>query len=506
MPAATEQKPQGEATAGATQTAQPSEALEAMERSISARSEEDKQEVRSALRDLVKLALDKSKTESIPRNIGRLIKDLKAGIDRKISEQLNEIMHHADFQALEGSWRGLSYLINNSELEADRLEVHVMNISKDELTSTLKDYEGDAWQQSPLYDKIYSQEFGVFGGRPFGCLMGDYYFNHSVEDVETLEGMSKIAAASFAPFISSVDPSLFGFKDWRDLPKKKELKEIFTSKKYLRWNKMRKDNLDTRFLGLTFPRILAREPWGEGGRKVKEFSFEEEAGAHDRYCWTNAAYAMARNIGQAFKEYGWAVQIRGRESGGLVENLPLHMYETSDGSTEVKIPSEVLIPDQRENELSKLGFLPIVYIKNSPDAVFVGGQSVHNPWEYGGAKGKVATANHALSARLPYTFAVSRFAHYLKCMVRDKIGSLMEEKELTAWLNDWLSDYILENPENAGLKVKAEKPLMKGEIKIEPVEGNPGFYNSKLSLRPHYQLEGMTTDIVLDTQLTQAQG
>ncbi|HXJ55832.1 MAG TPA: type VI secretion system contractile sheath large subunit, partial [Verrucomicrobiae bacterium] len=290
MPTIEDPKSKPEEKTAGVGTIDASEALAATERPLRLKTDQDKREVRGTVHAIIERTLKRSSTTPIPKNVGRLIKELKAEIDRKISEQLNEILHHPDFQALEGTWRGLHYLINNTELEPDRLEVHVMNISKEELTGTLKEFEGDAWQQSPLYEKIYSQEFGVFGGRPFGCLMGDYYWNHSVEDVEALEGMSKVAAAAFAPFISSVDPALFGLEDWRELNKKKDLKSIFTNKKYLRWNKMRgnrmyggtEDSLDRRFIGLTMPRVLAREPWGEGGRKVAKFEFNEDVTEHSK--------------------------------------------------------------------------------------------------------------------------------------------------------------------------------------------------------------------------------
>jgi type VI secretion system protein ImpC len=286
---------------------------------------------------------------------------------------------------------------------------------------------------------------------------------------------------------------------WQELSNPRDLTKIFQTPEYAAWRSLRESE-DSRYLGLAMPRFLARRPYGAKSDPVEEFDFEEdvEGAEHNKYCWANAAYAMATNITRAFKLYGWCTRIRGVESGGAVENLPTHTFPTDDGGVDMKCPTEIAISDRREAELAKNGFMPLLHRKNTDFAAFIGAQSLQKPAEYHDPD---ATANANLSARLPYLFAVCRFAHYLKCMVRDKIGSFKERDDMQRWLNNWIMNYVLANPESAGETAKAMAPLAAAEVVVEEVEGNPGYYTSKFYLRPHYQLEGLTVSLRLVSKL-----
>jgi len=426
-----------------------------------------------------------------------------AEIDRKMSDQINQIMHAAEFQALESAWRGLHYLVSNSETD-DQLKIRVMNISKKDLHKTLKRYKGAAWDQSPIFKKLYEEEFGTLGGEPFACLVGDYYFDHGPMDVELLGEMAKIAAAAHAPFISAAAPTTFGMESWQELSNPRDLTKIFSVPEYAGWRSLR-DSEDARYLGLTMPRFLARRPYGAKTNPVEEFNFEEDAATPDtkKYTWANSAYAMAVNINRSYKLYGWCSRIRGIESGGAVEGLPTHTFPTDDGGQDLKCPTEIANSDRREAELAKNGFMPLIYKKNSDFAAFIGAQSLQKPAQYDDAD---ATSNAALAARLPYLFATCRFAHYLKCIVRDKIGSFREAADMQRWLQDWIIQYVDGDPQHSTEETKARKPLAGAEVVVEPVEGNPGYYTSKFFLRPHYQLEGLTVSLRLVSKLPSAKG
>ena len=421
-----------------------------------------------------------------------------AAIDRKLTEQVNLILHHADFQQLEGAWRGLHHLVNNTETD-EMLKIRVLNISKKDLGKTLKKFKGTAWDQSPIFKKMYEEEYGQFGGEPYGCLVGDYEFDHSPPDVELLGEIAQVAAAAHAPFIAAAGPSLMQMESWQELANPRDLTKIFTTPEYAAWRSLRESE-DSRFVGLAMPRFLSRLPYGDKTNPVEEFAFEEDtAGAtHGKYAWSNAAYAMAVNINRSFKEYGWCSQIRGIESGGAVMGLPTHTFPTDDGGVDMKCPTEIAISDRREAELAKNGFMPLVHKKNSDFAAFIGAQSLQKPAEYDDPD---ATANANLAARLPYLFASCRFAHYLKCIVRDKIGSFKERGDMETWLNNWIGQYVLSNPATATDADKARKPLAAAEVVVEEVEGNPGYYSSKFFLRPHYQLEGLTVSLRLVSKL-----
>lgn len=466
-----------------------------LEGAFKPKSDDAKSAVKTAVQTLAAQALGASKL--ISDDAIRTIEAIIAELDKKLSEQVSKIIHHEDFKALEGTWRGLHYLVNNTETD-ETLKIRVLNISKKEVASTLKKFKGVAFDQSPLFKMVYEEEFGTPGGKPYGTLMGDYYFDHSPPDVEILNGMAQIAAAAHAPFITAAAPALLGMESWQDLSKPRDLTKIFGTPAYAAWRSLR-DSEDSRYLGLAMPRFLSRLPYGSKTSPVDEFNFEEdvEGAVHDKYVWSNAAYAMATNITRSFKLYGWCARIRGTESGGMVEGLPCHTFPTDDGGVDMKCPTEIAITDRREAELAKNGFMPLSHYKNTDYAVFMGAQSLQKPAVYDNAD---ATANSNLSARLPYIFSTCRFAHYLKCMVRDKIGSFKERGDMEEWLNKWIRQYVTEDP-HAKEEVKARYPLADARVEVAEVEGNPGYYTSKFYLRPHFQLEGLTVSLRLVSKL-----
>ncbi|MHB8311250.1 MAG: type VI secretion system contractile sheath large subunit [Metallibacterium sp.] len=463
------------------------------------KSERAKEEVESAVRTLAEQVL--SKSDIVSEDVTQTINAYIAELDRKISEQLNLVMHHADFQKLESAWRGLHYLVNNTETD-QQLKIRVMNVSKKELAKTLKRYKGTAWDQSPIFKKMYEEEYGQLGGEPYGCLVGDYYFDHSPPDVELLAGIAQVAAAAHAPFLAAANSTLMGMDSWNELSNPRDLAKVFSTPDYAAWRSLRESE-DARYIGLAMPRTLSRLPYGAATNPVEEFDFEEDtAGANSaKYTWQNAAYAMAVNINRSFKAYGWCSRIRGIESGGAVEGLPVHTFPTDDGGVDMKCPTEIAITDRRSAELDKMGLMPLVHRKNSDMAAFISAQSLAKPEEYDDPD---ATANAALSARLPYLFAASRFAHYLKCIVRDKIGSFSSRDQMQSWLTNWIMQYVDGDPDNSSEETKARKPLSAAEVVVEEVEGAPGYYTSKFYLKPHYQLEGLTVSLRLVSRLPSA--
>lgn len=465
------------------------------------KTEEARSAVEAAVQTLASTAL--SQTTLIGKDVIETIQAMIASIDKKLSEQVNIILHHAEFQKLEGAWRGLHYMVNNTETD-QHLKIRVMDMPKNDLAKTLKRYKGAAWDQSPLFKKVYEEEYGQFGGEPFGALVGDYHFDHSPADCELLGEMAKISAAAHAPFITGASPTLMQMGSWQELANPRDLTKIFNTPEYAAWRSLR-DSEDSRYLALCMPRFLARTPYGARTNPVEEFDFEEDTGAadHSKYSWANAAYAMATNINRSYKLYGWGSRIRGIESGGAVENLPLHTFPTDDGGVDQKCPTEIAISDRREAELSANGLLSLIHRKNSDFAAFIGAQSLHKPALYDDPD---ATANANLAARLPYLFACNRFAHYLKCIVRDKIGSFKERDDMERWLNQWIMNYVDGDPANSSETTKAQKPLAAAEVVVEEVEGNPGYYTSKFFLRPHYQLEGLTVSLRLVSKLPSTKG
>jgi type VI secretion system protein ImpC len=393
--------------------------------------------------------------------------------------------------------------VSNTETD-ETLKIRVMNISKTDVAKTLKKFKGTAWDQSPLFKKLYEEEYGTPGAAPYGCLVGDYHFDHTPPDVEFLQGMAQIAAAAHAPFIAGGSPSLMNMDSWQQLGDPRDLTKIFQTAEYAPWRSLR-DSEDSRYVGLAMPRFLSRLPYGAKTNPVEEFAFEEDSDGsdHQKYVWSNSAYAMATNITRAFKMYGWCSRIRGVESGGMVYSLPCHTFPTDDGGVDMKCPTEIAITDRREAELAKNGLMPLSHFKNTDYAVFMGAQSLQRPATFDDAD---ATANANLSARLPYLFATCRFAHYLKCIVRDKIGSFKSRDDMQRWLNDWIRQYVEPDSLGATEDAKARRPLAAAEVEVVDVEGNPGYYNAKIFLRPHYQLEGLTVSLRLVSRLPSEKG
>jgi len=422
----------------------------------------------------------------VSKEVENNIKHWIGELDKKLSSQLNEIMHAPEFQKLEGTWRGMKYLVANSECGAS-LKIRVLNVKKEELARDFK--KANDFDQSSLFKKVYEEEFGVLGGHPYGLLVGDYEFGRGTEDQYMLQQLSKVAAAAHAPFVSAANPGMMNFDSWTELSKPRDLAMIFESVEFAKWKSFRESE-DSRYVALTLPRVLARLPYGEDS-PVSRFNFEETVDGkdHSKYLWMNSSWAYAARITDAYAQHGWMAASRGIENGGKVENLPVHTFPTDDGAVAMKCPTEIAISDRREYELSNLGFLPLLHCKNRDFAVFMGAQSCQKPKVYDDPQ---ATASADLSAKFNLMLCVSRFTHYLKVMARDKIGSFMEVADCEKWLNRWIKDYVLANPENAGPELRAKKPLRDARIDVREVPGRPGHYQAVAYLRPHFQLETLT--------------
>ena len=433
-------------------------------------------------------------------DVERTIQAWKAAIDEKLSAQLNEILHHPEFQKLEGTWRGLDYLVKQTETSPS-MKIKVMNVSKNTL---LKDLErAIEFDQSMTFKKIYESEYGQLGGQPYGLLVGDYEFDgKSAEDVSMLQKMAGVAGAAHAPFVAAAASKMFDLDTFTKLNEPRSLAETFDRIDYAAYKSFRESE-DSRYVTLTMPRVLGRLPYGHGDtdRKIEEFRYEEgvDGSDHSRYLWMNAAWAYAARCTDAFAKDGWFMRTRGVDGGGKVEGLPLHVFTEAGGKT-AKCPTEVLIPDRRENELSELGFLPLLHYKDSDKAAFLGTQTAQKPKKYFDSD---ANANAELSAKMNYMLCVSRFAHYLKVMARDKVGSFAERGDMERWLNSWIMNYVLETPEAAGDDLRAQKPLRAAQISVTEVKGKPGWYQAVAHLRPHFQLEGLTASMRLVAELPQ---
>ena len=471
-----------------------------LEQVVAATKQTEPDRAQELVKTLVEQAL--TGTVTFDRTLQRTFDGAIALIDQKLSAQLNAIIHHPRFLQLEGTWRGLNYLVMNSET-GTALKLRVSNISKRELNRDLT--RAVEFDQSQLFKQIYENEFGIAGGEPYGALIGDYEWTAHPDDIETLRLVSQVAAAAFAPFISGVGARMFGFQEWPELSKPRDLAKIFETQEYTKWRSLR-DSEDARFVNLVMPRVIARLPYGAATKPIDEFAYEEApfdaSGAalamkHGEYCWMNAAYVMGARLTDAFAKTGFCTAIRGAENGGKVENLPYHVFTSDDGDLDAKCPSEIGITDRREKELSDLGFLPIVHYKNTDYSVFFGAQSVQKPKKY---DRPAATANAALSARLPYLMATSRFAHYLKVIARDWIGSFMEATDAERRMNRWINNYVNSN-ESAGPEMKARFPLREARVEVSEIPGAPGSYNAIAYLRPWLQLEELTTSMRLVARL-----
>jgi type VI secretion system protein ImpC len=416
-------------------------------------------------------------------------------IDKLISDQLNEIMHHSDFQKLEGSWRGLNYLVMHSET-GEHMKIRVMNATKKDL---LKDLEKAAeFDQSALFKKIYEAEFGTFGGSAYGALIGDFEISNHPQDMSFIEKMSQVAAAAHAPFIAAAGSELFGFESYTQLGEPRDLAKIFQRTEFAKWRSFRESE-DSRYVGLAMPHILMRLPYGRANVPVEAFNFEEEVDGvdHSKYLWGNAAYALGARLTDAFAKYHWCAAIRGVEGGGLVEGLPVHTFKTDEGDVALKCPTEIAITDRREKELADLGFIPLVHCKDTDYAAFFSTQTANKPKVYDTDS---ANANARLSSQLQYILAVSRFAHYLKSIMRDKIGSFMTRKNAEDFLNRWINNYTL-GDDDAGQEMKAKYPLREARVDVTEVPGKPGVYRAVAFLKPHYQLDELTISLRLVADL-----
>jgi type VI secretion system protein ImpC len=418
-----------------------------------------------------------------------------AQIDELLSAQLNEIMHNPDFQRLEGTWRGLFYLLSNTETSVS-LKIKVFNVNKKDLLKDLQ--KASEFDQSALFKKVYEEEFGVFGGAPFGALIGDYDFGKGGQDMELLEKIASVAAAAHAPFVTGASPEMFNLESYTLLDQPRDLAKIFDTTEYAKWKSFRQSE-DSRYVALTAPRVLIRQPYGMNTVPVEAFNYEEQVDGtdHSKYLWANAAWAMGTRITQAFALYGWTATIRGVESGGLVEGLPVHNFRTESGDLAMKCPTEVPISDRREKELADLGFVPLVHQKGTDKACFFSVQSAQKPKVYDTPS---ATANARISAQLPYIFAVSRFAHYLKSIMRDKIGGFASRGEVEQFLNRWISNYVVSN-DSAGFTLKAQCPLREARVDVSEIPGKPGCYRAVAFLRPHFQLDELTMSLRLVAEL-----
>jgi type VI secretion system protein ImpC len=418
-----------------------------------------------------------------------------AQIDHLISLQLNEVLHHPAFQKLEATWRGIKYLMDQSETST-QLKIRVFNASKKEV---LKDLQRAAeFDQSNMFKKVYEEEFGVFGGEPFGALIGDYEFGRHPEDVELLERMSQVAAAAHAPFLTAANPDLLNLESYTQLGDPRDVGKIFEGNLYAKWRSFRESE-DSRYVGLAMPHILMRLPYGKDTKPVDEFAYEEKVDGtdHSKYLWGNAAYALGARLTNAFAKYGWCAAIRGVEGGGLVEGLPTHTFSTDEGDVALKCPTEIAITDRREKELADQGMIPLVHCKGTDYAAFFSVQSANKPKKFDKPE---ANANARLSAQLPYMLAVSRFAHYLKSIMRDKIGSFMSRSDCEAFLNKWIMQYVTED-DSASQATKAQFPLRNARVEVAEVAGKPGVYRAIAFLRPHFQLDELTVSLRLVTEL-----
>jgi len=448
---------------------------------------------RGLVKRFIQEVLDENIT--ISEDMETMITSRIAEIDRLLSAQLDAIMHHDEFQRLESTWRGLKYLLGKTSVST-ALKIRVLNVSKADLLTDFK--KAPEFDQSQLFKKVYEQEYGTLGGEPFGALLGDYYFGSKGQDIALLDHLSQVAAAAHAPFLTGTQAEMFGLESYTDLSAPRDLAKIFDSDEYAKWKAFREKE-DSRYVALTLPRMLLREPYGSETVPVEAFNYEEGVDGydHERYLWGNAAWALGARVNEAFFNHGWCATIRGVESGGLVEDLPVHMFKTESGDKSMKCPTEAPITDRRQHELDTLGFVPLCHVKGTTQAAFISVQSAQRPKEFQDDK---ATANAALSAQVPYIFAVSRFAHYLKVMMRDKIGGYMSRSQAETYLNNWISNYVVGN-DDASADVKAKRPLREARIDVEEIPGKPGRYQAVAYLRPHFQLDALNVSLRLVAEL-----
>ncbi|MCB9899474.1 MAG: type VI secretion system contractile sheath large subunit [Planctomycetes bacterium] len=478
---------------GAAKTTQTSLLDAVLAKGFRAKTDDQKTEAKKDIEALVREVTKGIQFGS--KKVDQSIEKRIQAIDATLSSQLAAIMHHPDFQRLEGSWRGLSYLVHGTNT-SQSLKIKVLNASKSELQADQED--ASEFDQTALFKQIYESEYGTFGGSPYGGLVGDYEWGKGPEDIDLLSRISNVAAAAHAPFITAPSPELFDLESWDEIGRPRDLAKVFDRADYTAWNSFR-DSDDSRYVGMCLPRFLSRLPYGSKTKKIEAFNFEEgvDGTTHGDYCWSNAAYTFGARLTSAFEKHGWCVAVRGVQGGGLVEGLPTHNFKTDEGEVAMKCPTEIAITDRREAELYKMGFMPLLHCKGKDYAAFFGAQSAHRPkkWDT-----PAANANEQLSAQLPYLMATSRFAHYLKAMVRDWVGGFAERDEVEKRLNRWISNYVLLT-EGAGQEIKAKFPLREARIDVKDIPGKPGHYTAVAYLRPHFQLEEIDVSLRLVAEL-----
>ncbi len=488
--------PQQATAAGkTTQTTEISLLDQIVEQGRLARDPAGKERGKNLVKEFVAQVLEGSMTVS--KDAEAMITARIAQIDHLVSLQLNEVMHHPSFQQLEGSWRGLRYLLDHSETSA-MMKIKVLNVGKKELLRDLQ--RAPEFDQSALFKKVYEEEYGVFGGAPFGALLGNYEFGKGPEDIELLEKISNVASAAHAPFLTGTAPDMMNMDSFTSIDAPRDMGKIFDTTEYAKWKSFRQTE-DSRYVGLCLPHILMRLPYGKNGATIEAFNYEESVDGtdHSKYLWGNAAWALGARLTGAFSKYGWCAAIRGVEGGGLVEGLPTHNFTTDSGDVALKCPTEAPITDRREKELADLGFVPLVHCKGTDYAAFFSVQSAQKQKVY---DQDAANANARLSTQLPYILAISRFAHYLKAMMRDKVGSFMSRRECETFLNTWILQYVVGNDEVAA-EVKAKRPLRDAKIEVVEVPGKPGAYRAVAFLKPHFQLDELSISLRLVADLPQ---
>jgi len=482
--------------AGAEKTVETSLLDQIVEEGRMARDPVAKERGKNLIREFVSQVLEG--TITVSKDAEAMINARIAQIDHLVSLQLNAVLHHPDFQKLEGSWRGLKYLLDQSET-SDKLKIKMLNVNKKELLRDLQ--RAPEFDQSALFKKVYEEEFGVFGGAPFGALIGDYEFGRGPEEIELLEKIAQVASAAHAPFLSAASPEMVNLDSFTAIDAPRDMAKIFDSSEYAKWKSFRQSE-DSRYVGLCLPHVLMRLPYGKNGASVEAFNYEEgvDGTDHTKYLWGNAAYALGARLTNAFANYGWCASIRGVESGGLVEGLPTHTFTTDSGDVALKCPTEAPITDRREKELADLGFVPLVHCKGTDYAAFFSVQSCQKSKMY---DKEAANASARLSTQLPYILAMSRFAHYLKAMMRDKIGSFMSRKDCQDFLNQWILQYVVGN-DDVSAEIKARRPLREAKIEVVEVAGKPGAYRAVAFLKPHFQLDELTISLRLVADLPQS--
>ena len=414
-------------------------------------------------------------------------------IDKRISAQVSEILHHPKVQALESAWRGLKYLVDKVDFR-ENIRVEVMNCSKEDL---LQDFEDSPEVvKSGLYRTVYSSEYGTFGGKPFGLMVANYDFGPGPQDMALLTKVASVAAMSHTPFIANTAPQTFGVETFEELPKLRDLQSLFEGPQYARWHAFRESE-DARYVGLTLPRFLLRLPYGPNTVPTKSFVYEEDVvGKHSSYLWGAASITFATRVADSFAKYRWCPNIIGPQSGGAVENLPLHQYEAM-GEVQTKIPTEIQLTERREFELSEQGFIGLVFRKGSNNAAFFSANSVQKPKMFGNSpEGKAAETNYRLGTQLPYMFVITRLAHYMKVLQREQIGSWKERSDLERELNQWIGQFVADM-DNPAPGVRSRRPLRSAKIKVEEVEGQPGWYKCGLQVRPHFKYMGASFTLSL---------